>query len=73
MGFRTAYPKASRLSEIVSRPCFPEENFFVLNYACQQTEIFHRKLAVFVPIQTSRVVVAPRDGICPSGRLPGVA
>jgi hypothetical protein len=33
----------------------------VLYNGCQQTEIFYRKLAVVVPIQTGQVVVVPRE------------
>ena len=58
---RRAHPKASGLGQIVPRRRFTKENLLVLHNGCQQTEIFHRKLAVLVPIQTGQVVVVPRE------------
>src|SRR3984893_9915047 len=58
---RRAYPKASALGQIVPRRSFSKENLLVLHNACQRPEIFHRKLAVLVPIQTGQVVVVPRE------------
>jgi len=47
---RRAYPMAPRCSEIVPRRSFLKENLLALHHACRQAKIFHRKLAVLVPI-----------------------
>jgi hypothetical protein len=60
-GFRRAYPKASGLGQILPRRSFSKEDLLVLHHACQQAKIFHRKLAVLVPVQTCQVVVVPRE------------
>jgi len=61
VGVWRAYPKASRPGQIVPRRGFPEEDLFVLDNACQQTDVRDRKLPVFVPVQTGEVIVVPRE------------
>ena len=61
VGFRRAYSKAPGFGQIIPRRSFSKENLLVLHHACQQAEVFHGKLAVFVPIQSGQVVVVPRE------------
>lgn len=61
VGVRRTYPKASGPGQIVTRRSFPEEDFLVLDNACQQPEVLYRKLPVLVPLQTREVIVMPRD------------
>ena len=52
---------APRCSEIVPRRSFLKENLLALHHACPQAKIFHRKLAVLVPIQMGQVVAVSQE------------